>query len=143
MAQACLDALCARVGDSRVRKRDGQRTTVAALAAVEVQLLGPLPPAFPATLLVSRVVSAQALVAFRGNQYSVPPGLAGATVTVSHLLGEATLAPRCQLADHDRHSFPTADDEADRTAAAAMYFCPARASGTVGSMPAAAASPRV
>jgi len=90
-AQASLDALCARVGDSRVRKRDGTRTTVGALAAAEAQLLGPLPPAFPATLMVSRVVSAQALVAFRGNHYSVPPGLAGATVTVSHRLGETTL----------------------------------------------------
>jgi len=90
-AQASLDALCARVGDSRVRKRDCTRTTVGALAAAEAQLLGPLPPAFPATLMVSRIVSAQALVAFRGNHYSVPPGLAGATVTVSHRLGEATL----------------------------------------------------
>ena len=36
-------------------------------------------------------MSAQALVAFRGNRYSVPPGLAGATVTVSHRLGEHTL----------------------------------------------------
>ena len=90
-AQVSLDALCARVGDSRVRKRDGTRTTVGALAAAEAQLLGPLPPPFPATLTVGRVVSAQALVAFRGNYYSVPPGLAGATVTVSHRLGEATL----------------------------------------------------
>lgn len=90
-AQVSLDALCARVGDSRVRKRDGQRTTVGVLAAAEAQLLGPLPPAFPATLMVNRVVSAQALVAFRGNHYSVPPGLASATVTVSHRLGEATL----------------------------------------------------
>ncbi len=80
-AQVSLDALCARVGDSRRRGP----------AAAEAQLLGPLPPAFPATLMVSRVVSAQALVAFRGNQHSVPPGLAGATVTVNHRLGEATL----------------------------------------------------
>jgi transposase len=90
-AQVSLDALCARVGDSRLRQRDGQRTTVGALAAAEAQLLGPLPPAYPATLRVDRVVSAQALVAFRGNHYSVPPGLAGVTVTVSHRLGEATL----------------------------------------------------
>jgi len=67
------------------------QAAVGALAAAEAQLLGPLPPAFPATLMVSRVVSAQALVAFRGNQYSVPPGLAGATVTVNHRLGEAIL----------------------------------------------------
>jgi hypothetical protein len=36
-------------------------------------------------------VSSQALVAFRGNHYSVPPGLAGSTLTVSHRLGELTL----------------------------------------------------
>jgi len=102
-AQASLDALCAGVGDSRLRKRDGHRTTVGALAAAEAQLLGPLPPAFPATLMVSRVVSAQALVAFRGNHYSVPPGLAGATVTVSHRLGEATL----DIAVHRRTPHPT------------------------------------
>jgi hypothetical protein len=85
-AQASLDAFCARVGDTRVRKREGQRTTVGALAQAEP--LAPLPPAFPAT---ERVVSAQALVAFRGNRYSVLPGLAGATVTVSHRLGEHML----------------------------------------------------
>jgi transposase len=88
-AQASLDAFCARVGDSRVRTRDGERTTVGALA--ELEPLAPLPPAFPATVSVERVVSAQALVAFRGNRYSVPPGLAGATVTVSHRLGEYVL----------------------------------------------------
>ena len=36
-------------------------------------------------------MSSQALVAFRGNHYSVPPGLAGTTLTVSHRLGELTL----------------------------------------------------
>jgi hypothetical protein len=40
---------------------------------------------------VARVVSAQALVAYRGNTYSVPPGLAGTTVTVGHRLGNSTL----------------------------------------------------
>jgi hypothetical protein len=81
-AQASLDAFCARRRRRpRVRKRDGQRTTVGELAQAEP--LAPLPPAFPATVTVKRVVSSQALVAFRGNRYSVPPGLAGATVTVS------------------------------------------------------------
>jgi len=88
-AQASLDAFCARVGDSRVRQREGQRTTVGALG--EAEPLAPLPQAFPATVTVERIVSAQALVAFRGNRYSVPPGLAGATVTVSHRLGEHVL----------------------------------------------------
>jgi hypothetical protein len=40
---------------------------------------------------VDRVVTAQALVAFAGNQYSVPPGLAGSTVTVKHRLGQPVL----------------------------------------------------
>jgi transposase len=88
-AQASLDAFCVRVGDSRVRKREGQRTTVGVLA--EAEPLAPLPPAFPATVTAERVVSAQALVAFRGNRYSVPPGLAGSTVRVSHRLGEHSL----------------------------------------------------
>jgi transposase len=88
-AQASLDAFCARVGDKRPRRRDGERTTVGQLADLEP--LAPLPPAFPATLTVSRVVSSQALVSFRGNRYSVPPGLAGSTVTVTHRLGAPTL----------------------------------------------------
>ncbi len=88
-AQASLDAFCVRVGDARPRRRDGLRTTVGALGGTEPLSL--LPPAFPATVTVDRVVSAQALVAFRGNRYSVPPGLAGSTVTVSHRLGEHTL----------------------------------------------------
>ena len=39
-----------------------------------------------------RVVSAQALVSFRGNRYSVPPELAGGPVTVTHRLGSPVLA---------------------------------------------------
>ncbi len=88
-AQASLEAFCARVGDARVRVRDGQRTTVAALAQAEP--LRPLPPPFPTTVTAERVVAAQALIAFRGNRYSVPPGLAGASVTASHRLGEQIL----------------------------------------------------
>ncbi|MHA6783344.1 Mu transposase domain-containing protein [Pseudonocardia saturnea] len=83
-AQVSLDGFCARVGDGRARRRDGAATTVGMLAAAEP--LAPLPSAFPATVRVERTVSAQALVAFRGNTYSVPPGLAGAKVTVSHRL---------------------------------------------------------
>jgi transposase len=103
-AQASLDAFCSRVGDARTRKRDGQPTTVGAVA--ELEHLGPLPPQFPATLTVERVVTAQALVAFAGNQYSVPPGLAGTTVTVKHRLGQPVLdistAAGTVLARHER-----------------------------------------
>ena len=88
-AQASLDAFCARVGDSRLRRRDGARTSVGALGDAEP--LGALPPAFPATVTVDRQVSAQALVHYRGNTYSVPPGLSGATVQVRHRLGTHTL----------------------------------------------------
>jgi transposase len=89
-AQASLDGFCGRVGDARPRRRDGVRATVGALADEEP--LRPVPPTpFPATVAVARVVCAQALVCFRGNRYSVPPGLAGRTVTVRHRLGSATL----------------------------------------------------
>ncbi|MDQ2838108.1 MAG: IS21 family transposase [Actinomycetota bacterium] len=80
-AQARLDAWCTKRGDARRRATDEGRFTVAQLAAGEV--LAPMPTQFPALLSVDRVVSAQALVSFRGNRYSVPPNLHGATVTVS------------------------------------------------------------
>jgi transposase len=91
-AQASLDRLCVRL-DQRRRTRDGVRTTVGALAAAEP--LRPVPPQpYPATLEVTRRVSAQALVAFRGNHYSVPPGLGGAIVTVCARLGAQALELR-------------------------------------------------
>jgi hypothetical protein len=84
-AQAGIDAVAARV-DGRVRRRNGQRTTVGAVADAEP--LHPLPlVAFPAELGVERKVSAQGLVDFRGNQYSVPPGMPGAQVSVRLRLG--------------------------------------------------------
>lgn len=89
-AQGRLDELCVRVGDARTRKRDGVATTVAALADAEP--LADLPElAYPAVLVASRKVSDQALVAFRGNFYSVPPGLAGTVLSVRARLGEAHL----------------------------------------------------
>src|SRR5690606_42086679 len=42
----------------------------------------------PATITEERTVSAQAVVAWRGNFYAVPPELARAQVTVSQRLGE-------------------------------------------------------
>ncbi len=85
-AQAALDVWCARRGDQRKRP-DGAagKTTVGVLAGREP--LAPVGAAYPAELSVERVVSAQALVAFRGNFYSVAPELAGASVTVVHRLG--------------------------------------------------------
>ncbi|MGH8921649.1 MAG: Mu transposase domain-containing protein [Actinomycetes bacterium] len=89
-AQASLDRFCVRVGDARPRRVEGQRSTVGALAAGEG--LRPVPTGpYPAVLSVERQVSAQGLVPFRGNSYSIGPGRGGATVSVTHRLGTATL----------------------------------------------------
>jgi hypothetical protein len=71
--------------------RNGQ-ATVATVAATEP--LAALPAPFPAVLAVARSATAQALVSFRGNHYSVPPELARAPVTVTQRLG----APHIELA---------------------------------------------
>ncbi|MEV6654674.1 hypothetical protein [Streptomyces sp. NPDC051219] len=73
--------------DERRRTVDGARTTVAELAQSEPLLGLPALP-FPAELSVERTVTAQSLVPFEGNFYSVPPGLPGARVTVVRRLGE-------------------------------------------------------
>ena len=73
-AQVSLDRFCVRVGDARRRVVNAQRATVATHAAAERLMLPPA--AFPATLTVARKVTAQAMVAFRGNRYSTPPELA-------------------------------------------------------------------
>ena len=88
-AQERLDKWCTNRGDTRIRATADGKASVATVAAAEP--LTPLPPPFPAVLVVARVVSAQALVSFRGNRYSVPPHLFGATVTVSVRLGSTHL----------------------------------------------------
>ena len=89
-AQQGVDALAAR-RDTRRRVRGGQRVSVGDLAAAEP--LAPVPAVpYPAELAATRTVTAQALVAFRGNSYSVPPGLSGATGTVTHRLGSEQVA---------------------------------------------------
>ncbi|PKV76719.1 Mu transposase domain-containing protein [Nocardia fluminea] len=89
-AQASLDRLSQRL-DGRRRVRDGQRTTVGELA--ESEPLHPVPAtAYPAELREPRKVTAQGLVSWRGNEYSVPPGLPGAVVTVIHRLGSETIS---------------------------------------------------
>jgi transposase len=103
-AQVLLDCRAGKL-DTRRRMREGQPTTVGALADAEP--LRPAPPdPYPAQLEVVRGVSAQALVAFRGNRYSVPPGMAGAQVMVRHRLGAATLtiatAGGAVVAEHRR-----------------------------------------
>ncbi|MEU6722031.1 hypothetical protein ABZ897_62265 [Nonomuraea sp. NPDC046802] len=88
-AQRRLDAWCARSGDVRIRVIAGTKMTVATAAAREP--LRPLAAPFPAVLETTPIVTPQALVAFRGNFYSVPPGHAGQRVTVRHRLGSAVL----------------------------------------------------
>src|SRR3954469_8687744 len=88
-AQASLDEFCAIRGDARLRTLSGRRGSVLSHAAAE--RLAPLPAPFPAVQTAERKVSAQALVAWRGNFYSVPPELTATTVTVAHRLGETTI----------------------------------------------------
>jgi len=100
-AQVSLDRFWATTGDARLRSpgriedppADGSRPrwpTVGELADAEV-LLGLPAVAFPATVEVTAPVDHQATVAFRGNRYSVPPGLAGVAMTLRHRLGTATV----------------------------------------------------
>lgn len=90
-AQASLDRFLSTTGDARQRRdQDGRRTTVGALADAEpLMALPPVP--YPATVTVERTVATNATVAFRGNRYSVPPGLSGAIVEVRQRLGTPTL----------------------------------------------------
>jgi hypothetical protein len=90
-AQLSLDRFLAGPGDARERRTNtGERTTVGALADTEPLLALPS-VAFPATIEVDRVVGENASVAFRGNRYSVPPGLAGSELTLRHRLGSSTV----------------------------------------------------
>lgn len=85
-AQASLDRFCSLRGDTRLRPTRNGKTSVATIATTEG--LHPMPTAaYPAILTTDRVVSRQALVSYRGNRYSVPPELACAAVTVTHVLG--------------------------------------------------------
>lgn len=87
-AQASLDKWCAQRGDARLRP-SGVDGRASVLTIAEREPLAPVPVIpFPATITEERTVSAQALVAWRGNFYSVPPELARAQVVVSQRLGE-------------------------------------------------------
>jgi transposase len=100
-AQVSLDRFWVTTGDARLRSPSriadppagGGRArwpTVGELADAEP--LGALPPVpYPATIEVNAAVDHQASVAFRGNRYSVPPGLSGVTMTLRHRLGTATV----------------------------------------------------
>src|SRR4051794_15582243 len=90
-AQASLDEFCRLRGDTRLRATDEGKVSVATLAAAEP--VAPVPAtAYPLVLREDRTVSRQAMVSYRGNRYSVPPELASATVSVTHVLGSAVTA---------------------------------------------------
>lgn len=103
-AQLSLDRFLATTGDARLRPPgrylepdelvEGERPpwpTVGSLADAEVLMALPAVP-YPATIEVTRSVDDRASVAFRGNRYSVAPGLGGVELTLRHRLGTAALA---------------------------------------------------
>jgi hypothetical protein len=90
-AQVSLDRFLATTGDARPRRGPaGERTTVGALADAEPLMALPWAP-YPATICDERTVADNATVAFRGNRYSVPPGLSGSVLEVRHRLSTSTL----------------------------------------------------
>lgn len=91
-AQRSLDRFLDTTGDARVRQRNGVRTSVGELAESEPLLWLSAP--YPATIEVDRVVAANATVHYRGNRYSVPPGLCGAMVVLAQRLGTERLEVR-------------------------------------------------
>jgi Mu transposase, C-terminal domain len=102
-AQVSLDRFWATTGDARLRPPGryadpaavglGDRPawpTVGELADAETLMALPAVP-YPATVVVTRTVDDRASVAFRGNRYSLNPGLGGIEVTLRHRLGTATV----------------------------------------------------
>jgi transposase len=102
-AQVSLDRFWATTGDARLRPPgryadpadllDGERPvwpTVGELADAEALMALPAVP-FPATVEEIHPVDDRASVAFRGNRYSVAPGLTGVELVVRHRLGTNTL----------------------------------------------------
>ena len=85
-AQTSLDRWSVEVADRR--SRSGQ--TVGEIGALE-PLRGLPALAYPAVITVARQASRSALVPFDGNRYSVPPHLAGRTVTVLARVGDPTM----------------------------------------------------
>ncbi len=100
-AQVSLDRFLATKGDARLRSPAGIEDppmdrsrpawpSVGELAGAEPLLALPAVP-YPATIEVHAPVDHQASVAYRGNRYSVPPGLAGVTMTLRQRLGSTSL----------------------------------------------------
>jgi hypothetical protein len=102
-AQVSLDRFWSTTGDARLRppgryadpdalaaSEQPGWPTVGELADAEVLMGLPAVP-YPATVEVARIVDERASVAFRGNRYSVNPGIGGVEVTLRHRLGTATV----------------------------------------------------
>jgi transposase len=102
-AQLSLDRFWSTTGDDRLRPpgryldpgdlTDAEHPvwrSVRELADAEVLMALP-PVAYPATIEVTRFVDDKASVAFRGNRYSVPPGMGGIELTLRHRLGTGSL----------------------------------------------------
>lgn len=100
-AQLSLDKFCETIADQRLRAPGklvepgedyGGRgwPTVAELAAKEPLLALPA-CGYPATLEKLVTVGDNCSVAFRGNRYSVAPGLRGSELALRHRLGSTTL----------------------------------------------------
>ena len=71
----------------------------------EAESLAALPAApYPAIIEVTRIVQANATVNYRGNRYSLPPGLSGSEVTLRNRLGshglEIVAASGAKIAEH-------------------------------------------
>jgi transposase len=102
-AQLSLDRFWSTTGDDRLRPlgryldpgdlTDGERPrwpSVRELAdAEELMDLPPVP--YPATIELTRIVDDRASVAFRGNRYSVAPGMGGVELRLRHRLGTGSL----------------------------------------------------
>ncbi|HUC14453.1 MAG TPA: hypothetical protein VMS00_08370 [Acidimicrobiales bacterium] len=101
-ARVSLDRFWSTTGDARLRPpgryvEPGELAvaerawpSVAELAGGEVLMALPAVP-YPATIEVERPVDERASVAFRGNRYSVAPGMTGMALTLRHRLGTALL----------------------------------------------------
>src|ERR1700733_12295213 len=101
-AQVSVDRFWATTGDARLRPPGryadpdaflGERPvwpTVGELADAEALMALPAVP-FPVTIEELHPVDDRATVAFRGNRYSVNPGLGGVELTLRHRLGTNTV----------------------------------------------------
>lgn len=75
-AQASVDRFARLRGDTRMRATSDGRSTVAVVAKAEPLAPAPATP-YPVIVSETRTASRQALVSYRGNRYSVPPGAGG------------------------------------------------------------------